>query len=296
MNALEELEMRLTSVRMIELWFRPLPERFDAEALREMHTYIFQDLPKAGIHNPPPGEFRHETPTMQGDWSKNRTLESLDDRQSFVCYSPMASTDTIAIDVALADTQPAHLKNLSVRAFADKMSALYGTLDYIHPFYEGNSRTLRAFTERLARASGYDLNWERFNTPRLRDLLYIARDRAVGELALDKIRLLDNARRVAYYMDLYGPNPSLTALLQNAVRPLRALVFEKSPPQQAIVQHPELAEAFKALALAKQYFEKRQPSDTAAQASAMTLTRQYIQAALNRGLTSGFHRPEKKQD
>jgi fido (protein-threonine AMPylation protein) len=43
------------------------------------------------------------------------------------------------------------------------MAQLYVDLDRIHPFHEGNSRTLREFTRSLALAAGYDLSWTSTN-------------------------------------------------------------------------------------------------------------------------------------
>ncbi len=60
------------------------------------------------------------------------------------------------------------------------MAQLYANLDYLHPFSEGNSRTLRTFTRQLAREAGFDLNWSPSNADGLaRDQLYRARDVAV---------------------------------------------------------------------------------------------------------------------
>jgi cell filamentation protein len=174
---LDELESRLTTIRIYELWFRPLPDRFDAAALRETHRYIFQDFPDFGLTDPPPGQFREYL--LDADWSKKRMLPSIGEL-SFVCYSPMAKSDLADLDKALKAAQPDTLRKLKPKEFAIAISTLYAHLDYVHPFHEGNSRCLRAFTEQIARASGYHLDWERFNrSERSRDFLCIARDRAV---------------------------------------------------------------------------------------------------------------------
>ena len=49
------------------------------------------------------------------------------------------------------------LRDLSLVQFAIRMGQLYADLDYLHPFSEGNSRTLRTFTRQLAREVGF--NW-----------------------------------------------------------------------------------------------------------------------------------------
>jgi hypothetical protein len=57
------------------------------------------------------------------------------------------------------------------------MAKAYGDLDYLHPFSEGNSRTLRSFTKQLAEHVGHHLDWSATNADAVtRDNLYMARD------------------------------------------------------------------------------------------------------------------------
>jgi cell filamentation protein len=218
----EQLEAFYTRKRIAGLLINPDlgkgKGRFDVACLQEIHRYIFQDLPKHGITNPPPGEFR--PPVSDGrDWHKNRALASVDD-VSVVCYSPMDKGTINRLTQMLTAVSPAILSKLETPAFIEYMGKLYAELDYIHPFYEGNSRTLRTFTYLLAQESGYVLDWGRFNkNARLRDQLYIARDRAVGELAMPHIRDIRNLRSVVFCMDKYEANPGLLQLLQGAIFP-----------------------------------------------------------------------------
>ncbi|WP_353744070.1 MULTISPECIES: Fic family protein [Pseudomonas] len=56
-------------------------------------------------------------------------------------------------------------------SFTKAIGKLYSQLDFIHPFSDGNSRTLREFSRQLAEASNYRLDWERFGqSPAGRDL------------------------------------------------------------------------------------------------------------------------------
>lgn len=64
------------------------------------------------------------------------------------------------------------------------MAKLYGDLDHVHGFHEGNSRTLREFTRQLAEAAGYSSDWGKTTIGESqRNELYIARDFAVLERA-----------------------------------------------------------------------------------------------------------------
>jgi cell filamentation protein len=73
-----------------------------------------------------------------------------------------------------------YLVNLSPQTFAERTAHFYGELDAVHPFREGNSRTLRLFFSELARTAGYQLDWGILAAEeRLREQLFAARDRAV---------------------------------------------------------------------------------------------------------------------
>ncbi|CAM4091929.1 Fic family protein [Deinococcus frigens] len=66
--------------------------------------------------------------------------------------------------------------------FVQRVGQLYGDLDHIHPFQEGNSRTLREFTRELAQHAGYELDWQSTGVDAdARNRLYIARDVAMYE-------------------------------------------------------------------------------------------------------------------
>jgi cell filamentation protein len=56
----------------------------------------------------------------------------------------------------------------------------YSELDAVHPFRDGNSRTLRAFTSDLAESADHKLDWARAaQRADGRERLYLARDLAV---------------------------------------------------------------------------------------------------------------------
>src|SRR3546814_3305273 len=54
------------------------------------------------------------------------------------------------LDAALQSANPSGLSRLKTAEFIKAIGKLYTELDYIHPFGDGNSRTLREFTRELA--------------------------------------------------------------------------------------------------------------------------------------------------
>jgi cell filamentation protein len=282
------IEARYTQKRIAQLERQPISGNFDVVHLKKVHEFIFQDLPKHGITHPSPGLFHDATPEGK-DWRKERSLPGVKNGFSVVCYSPMDKGALSRLDQTLAGANPEALRKLKTLAFIERFSRQYAELDYVHPFQDGNSRTLRTFTKQLARESGYAVDWNRFNqNDHTRNLLYIARDRAVGEIAQKEIRSHDNLRDVVYCMDMYGKNPSLRDLLQAAIRPTRALAFEQQPEKQALAAHPELADAYRSLRLAGRLFDAKLPGDGKAQGDAMRNVRQSFQEKLNAGETTNF--------
>lgn len=73
------------------------------------------------------------------------------------------------------------LKHLNKNEFLDELTELYHDLNMLHPFREGNGRTLRLFVTLLVRNAGYDLNFSDCDS----DLLMIATIRAAqGDMSL----------------------------------------------------------------------------------------------------------------
>lgn len=68
-----------------------------------------------------------------------------------------------------------YFKELDFDEFVDELSLLYNDLNVLHPFREGNGRTLRLFITLLVRNAGYDIDFYKCDN----DLLMIATIKAV---------------------------------------------------------------------------------------------------------------------
>lgn len=182
----------LTSNRIRELQVRPVQGHFDAHHLREVHRRIFQDL----AHHAP-GQDRPDAP---GHY-KVRHLEQ--SGHKYVVGYLRGKEVAPSLDRVLGELRGGqNLKGLDHEAFAGRMAKLYGDLDHIHPFREGNSRTLRAFTAQLVREAGYELDWGTTGADETaRERLYLARDREVLERfypGLDETRAMSTDSRAEY--------------------------------------------------------------------------------------------------
>ena len=288
------LEGRHTARRIVELELDPVRGKFDAAHLREVNRRIFQDLPGLGFDDVHPGEFRRPVPGGK-DWVKARSLGSVN-AASNVAYSPMDKASRDRLDRALERAHPDRFRGLKTAEFTEQFASLYVELDYIHPFGDGNSRTLRTFTRQLARDAGYEVSWDRFNRGEVgRDLLYIARDRSVNALAVPHIRDAGTKRHVQFTLDQFEGNPDLRTALRDAIRPLRAMSFERLPKDEALRSHPELGTAYETLRAAETYFANKLPADSTAQRNALALVAKHIQTQLNAGEVKDLALPKQER-
>lgn len=285
----QRLEQEYTSTRIFELALQPVNGNFDAAHLREVNRRIFQDLPGAGFNEVTPGEYRKPVPDGV-DWMKQRTLSTVEGSH-YVAYSRMDEKAMARMDNALALARPDDLRTLKTPEFTARLAKIYTEVDYVHPFADGNSRTLRSFTRQLAKESGFDVEWERFGKSAVgRDLLYIARDCSVNALAQPHIQDDGNRRKLIFTQDRLEGNRHLPDLLRDVVRPSRAIAFERQPEREALREFPELKEAYQTLHEATRYFESKMPGKTDAHGQAKQTVLLHVQQQLNAGETRDFSR------
>lgn len=126
-------EALLTATRQAELVLDPVRGEFDITHRREVHRRIFQDLRHHG-----PGEFRPKAP---GHF-KHRVLE--DSRATVLMpYALRSETDRMLGPTPDALKGGAALRGFDLLEMSEAVAQIYARLDYLHPFREENSRTLR---------------------------------------------------------------------------------------------------------------------------------------------------------
>lgn len=160
---LERFEAQATALRIAQLENAPVQGSFDLDHLRSVHRHIFQDV------YPWAGQLRDGTGMM--------TKVRLGRRVTY------GNSDHVAAEAGRlfrSLQREGRLQNLGAAAFAGRLAFYYSELDATHPFREGNSRTLRAFTAQLAQQAGHTLDWSAVGqSEEARNALYQARDAAV---------------------------------------------------------------------------------------------------------------------
>jgi cell filamentation protein len=175
-KVLEKVEGALTSARIAEILEMPVPDYMNEEYLRYVHHYIFQDLyDHAGkFHKSKTTRIKHRMSELTG------SLRSV--------FYP--SVDAIHCKLPnLLNSKSIETLYNSGSEFIKNLCFLYSELDYIHPFEEGNSRTLRLIASQIALSAGYKLNWSVTNLDvKSRELLYAARDKYVLKKVIHDVK------------------------------------------------------------------------------------------------------------
>ena len=217
-NQREQIENNLINVRLFELYANPITGSYDLELLKKINKHLFQDFPKLEwAQNYTPGEFR---PELSPDkfWGKKRILKDHSD-YSMVVYSNMSAEDIQRTSNYLKDNiDITKLSLLKPAAFAKAIGEIYVKLDYLHPFPDGNSRTIREFTRNLSYDCGYNLDWSKFVlTNADYDRLYLGRDISVNRISVEKLPFSEIKFDLLDSLDKFNNYKPLPELLKDAV-------------------------------------------------------------------------------
>jgi len=134
-EALSRFEDVATSFRIAELFMKGVTGKFDFQHLSEIHRHIFQDV------YPFAGNVRQEDIHKGFHFARHQFIESEGHR----LLNELAAEN--------------HLKGLDADRFAERAAHYMAELNMLHPFREGNGRTIREFMRQLSRNAGYNLDF-----------------------------------------------------------------------------------------------------------------------------------------
>lgn len=136
-QALAGAEADVTAARLTRLAVRPLAGSYDLAHLQAFHREVFGSIyPWAG---------------------QIRTVEIAKDATQF-CHVRMIPGFASDVFGRLARRQH-YLRGLDRETFLTDLADLYGDVNALHPFREGNGRTQRAFLAQLAADAGHPVDW-----------------------------------------------------------------------------------------------------------------------------------------
>lgn len=160
-KALAYYEADITLIRQYELEKeQPIRGRFGVAHIKKIHRYIFQDI------YPFAGKFRTET-------IKKGSTE--------FCKSQFIQEN---LEVIFGELKRDRLlKGLTADEFSQNAAYYLSEINMIHPFREGNGRTIREFIRQLALECGHIINWSLIGKETLLEATIISVDKKYGPLA-----------------------------------------------------------------------------------------------------------------
>ncbi len=157
-ESLAEVECSVGQLGLERLRDRPFRLPIGVARIKATHKAIFGEIYEWA------GEFRQNIGSMQ----KYRPA-------GYPVVYPPSQYIPQEMDRIFAELrQENDLQGLSLDDFAARAAFFYGEMDGVHPFREGNSRTLRQFFSDIALGAGFGLDWSGAD----RESLYRARDEA----------------------------------------------------------------------------------------------------------------------
>lgn len=137
-KVLQKYEAKITAAKLLSLRQKGITGNFDVKHFISIHTYLFEDIyPFAGVfrkENIAKGEFRF------AEW------EYIDEELAKL------------LDKLKADN---YLQGKDKHEIAQQLAYYISELNVLHPFREGNGRTIREFIRQIALKDGYNLNFKK---------------------------------------------------------------------------------------------------------------------------------------
>ena len=133
---LKTAEEEITLIKQMELLKNPIKGNFSRAHLMNIHKFIFEDIYSFA------GKIRRE------QISKADTM-----------FYPPNLIDRELDKVFAKIKEKNMLKETDEEKIFDNLAYVMAELNIIHPFREGNGRSIREFIRLMAKRMGYDLNW-----------------------------------------------------------------------------------------------------------------------------------------
>ncbi|MBC3538259.1 Fic/DOC family protein [Rufibacter sediminis] len=127
-----------------------IPGKFDQEHFQKIHKELFQKV------YPWAGETRANRGGFQG---VKDTVVNLVPQE--MRYAPFKEIETRLGTISQQLQQENNLKGLSTEKFIERAAYYLDQYNHVHPFREGNGRTLQAALTQLGKEAGYDIDFNR---------------------------------------------------------------------------------------------------------------------------------------
>lgn len=132
---LQTYEAKITAAKLLALRRKGIIGNFDAQHLNKIHSYLFEDI------YPFAGKFRNEN-IAKGVFR-------------FAEFEYIEPELNRLLNELIKEN---YLQGLSKKDLSERLAYYLSELNVLHPYREGNGRTIREFIRELALKNGYKLN------------------------------------------------------------------------------------------------------------------------------------------
>lgn len=133
-DLLKEYEKKFATLRIAELGEKPIKGNFDYQHLKNIHQYIFQDV---------------------YPWAGQQRIVDIIKTGTMFCPAQLIEMREKMVFGELKNQN--YLIGLEKDQFAAEAAKVFGRINYIHPFREGNGRAQSEFMRELSLNAGHRL-------------------------------------------------------------------------------------------------------------------------------------------
>ena len=141
---LEENETLITSVKTLQIEMQPITTEPDFAYLKYLHRTLFEEL---------------------YNWAGEIRTINISKMRTAFCPADQIESTSQAIFTRLCGCS--YFRGLPRDVLITELADLYDSLNYLHPFREGNGRTQRLYFRRLAQWIGHNLNFSVVDSDRM---------------------------------------------------------------------------------------------------------------------------------
>lgn len=141
---LDENETLIVGVKSLQFELAPFPEPLDFNYYKKLHRFLFDELYEwAGI------------------------VRSIDLSKQHTRFCPVSEIESLAGRMFSRIEQMDFLCGLPREDFIAELTDFYSSVNYLHPFREGNGRTQRLYFRQLTQRAGYKLDFAAVDSDRM---------------------------------------------------------------------------------------------------------------------------------
>jgi len=158
---LQKYEAKITAAKLLGLRQKEVTGKFDVKHFISIHTYLFEDIYSFA------GKFRNE------DISKGA-----------FSFAHWEYIDSELERLLLELKKENYLEAMTKEELSKRLAYYISELNVLHPFREGNGRTIREFIRQLALKNGYTLNLKKVLP---REMLEASKKSVIDTTDLEKL-------------------------------------------------------------------------------------------------------------